>query len=207
MTISSLQPVQFPDGRFHATVASGKGCEDAEASEWTERETAYGWTYERADAAGLDIVDIPAPCPECGGIAFWFDLAGGAHCEACSPPKSSTKSLRERAAESHQLHSVTRTPDHQPSTVRVPSEIIADPIPICRDCQRRPVVSGQPGRPAGLCYECWTLEQARKAAVDRAAAVTVPTCRGKQARSSVTPTRGHQRGTCRSRRLVASAAT
>jgi len=63
MTISSLQPIQLPDGRFHAPVAFGKGCEDAEASEWTERETEYGWTYERADAAGLDIVDIPAPVP------------------------------------------------------------------------------------------------------------------------------------------------
>jgi len=38
----------------------------------------------------------------------------------------------------------------------VPSEILADPIPTCGDCGRpRSVVPGQPGRPAGLCFDCW----------------------------------------------------
>jgi hypothetical protein len=38
----------------------------------------------------------------------------------------------------------------------VPKEIIADPIPTCSDCGQVPVVPGQPGRPLGLCYSCWS---------------------------------------------------
>ncbi len=37
----------------------------------------------------------------------------------------------------------------------VPSDILADPIPICGDCGRESVVKGQPGRPDGLCFQCW----------------------------------------------------
>lgn len=41
----------------------------------------------------------------------------------------------------------------------VPAEIIADPRPICGDCGRVPVVPGQPGRQAGLCFGCWIRTQ------------------------------------------------
>ena len=40
----------------------------------------------------------------------------------------------------------------------VPAEIIADPIPACSDCGRVLVVPGQPGRLAGLCFDCWSKE-------------------------------------------------
>jgi len=37
----------------------------------------------------------------------------------------------------------------------VPLGILADPVTNCSDCGRR-VVGGQPGRPAGLCFSCWS---------------------------------------------------
>jgi hypothetical protein len=59
------------------TAGDGPQPQDIDAAEWTERETA--------DVAGCEIIDIPTPCPTCQGIVFWWDLAGGAYCEACSP--------------------------------------------------------------------------------------------------------------------------
>jgi len=44
----------------------------------------------------------------------------------------------------------------------VPSEILAAPVPTCNGCGRRAVVCGQPGRPLGLCFSCWTVQD-RKA--------------------------------------------
>jgi hypothetical protein len=53
-------------------------------------------------------------------------------------------------------------PDLQPRRVfpetwpaAVPSGILADPVTNCSDCRRR-VVGGQPGRPSGLCFRCWS---------------------------------------------------
>lgn len=40
----------------------------------------------------------------------------------------------------------------------VPADILADPVPICGDCGRAPVVKGQPGRPEGLCFDCWSIK-------------------------------------------------
>ncbi|MBL8825954.1 MAG: hypothetical protein JNM18_03150 [Planctomycetaceae bacterium] len=30
--------------------------------------------------------DPPDPCPTCGGLAFWWSLAGEHHCTQCDPP-------------------------------------------------------------------------------------------------------------------------
>jgi hypothetical protein len=42
----------------------------------------------------------------------------------------------------------------------VPADIVADPVPICGDCERESVVKGQPGRPEGLCFGCWMKRNA-----------------------------------------------
>ena len=51
-------------------------------------------TAERMDAAPVDpwwercaFDDLPCldPCPVCGGIAYWWDYLGVAHCERCHP--------------------------------------------------------------------------------------------------------------------------
>jgi len=55
------------------------------------------------DAAGLEIIDVPMPCPTCQGIVFWWDVAGGAHCERCSPRTRATR-LREHARRLRELH-------------------------------------------------------------------------------------------------------
>ncbi len=36
-----------------------------------------------ADWADEDMVPPPDPCPKCGGLATWWDMAGGAHCQRC----------------------------------------------------------------------------------------------------------------------------
>jgi hypothetical protein len=71
---------------------------DTDAGDWTERQTASGWIVERIDAAGLEIIDIPTPCPVCGGIVFWWDVADGQRCERCHP-RTTGERLRRRAAE------------------------------------------------------------------------------------------------------------
>ena len=44
----------------------------------------------------------------------------------------------------------------------VPDGILAAPVRLCADCGRRGVVPGQPGRPSGLCFECWICSQKGK---------------------------------------------
>jgi hypothetical protein len=73
-----------------------------------------------------------------------------------SPAAHSTGALGEQAPG-------TAPPAHQwklpPWPPVVPTEILADPRPICRDCRTAPVVPGQPGRPDGLCRSCWFSRQ------------------------------------------------
>ncbi|NLF70065.1 MAG: hypothetical protein GX575_13575 [Candidatus Anammoximicrobium sp.] len=75
---------------------------DIDAGEWTERETGDGWVLERADAAGLEIIDVE-PCPRCQGIERWQDLLGGWHCEHCEPRTRATW-LREHAQRLRERH-------------------------------------------------------------------------------------------------------
>jgi hypothetical protein len=39
----------------------------------------------------------PAPCLQCGGSMFWWDLAGGIHCMRCEPAVRSAK-IRKQAS-------------------------------------------------------------------------------------------------------------
>ena len=36
-----------------------------------------------------------------------------------------------------------------------PSEILADPVVLCRKCRKSRVLPGVPGKDEGLCHECW----------------------------------------------------
>lgn len=62
----------------------------------------------------LDIIDIPDPCPDCGGIEVWQDLAGGWHCERCKPRRQGDRlrrlapELRERAYRLRRLREWSR---------------------------------------------------------------------------------------------------
>lgn len=69
-----------------------------DAADWTERETADGWILERADAAGLEVIDMPPPCPTCNGSDFWQDAADGWHCSTCRPAPPTGERLRRRVA-------------------------------------------------------------------------------------------------------------
>jgi hypothetical protein len=208
MAITGSQVVQLPDGSVDAAGSPRDGYRDIGAADWTERETADGWTFERADMVGLETIDVPTPCPQCRGIVFWFDVFGGAHCEVCCPPRPRVEQQQHRAAQFPRLQPVARTREFESSAATVPQDIIADPIPICSDCQKRPVVRGQPGRPAGLCFDCWTLEQARMAMADHSEAVPTPMSLGKRLErggSRVRRPRGPQRRPRASRRAVVSA--
>lgn len=119
-----------------------------------------------ADAAGWEIIDPPDPCPVCNGLELWQDAAGGWHCLTCSPPRRSGELLARVAnirRRHHKLATATKpTPWRLPSWPPVvPAEILADPVPECRDCGQPRVIPGQPGRPVGLCYPCWLKESAR----------------------------------------------
>jgi hypothetical protein len=43
-----------------------------------------------------EIVAPPAPCLQCGGFMFWWDIAGGVHCMTCEPAVRSAR-VREQA--------------------------------------------------------------------------------------------------------------
>jgi hypothetical protein len=91
---------------------------DADAAEWTERETPDAWRIlERADMAGLEIVDLPAPCPDCGGIDVWQDVAGGWHCLLCDPP-TVTRRLRQDAARIRKRYAAARRLRNTPGRTR-----------------------------------------------------------------------------------------
>jgi len=136
------------------------------AAEWLERTAPNGrQVTERADAgAGWDdAIDPAPPCEKCGGILRWIDAAGGMHCPTCSPSRTADR-LRRLANQARARYRVDRQaiPSGDPRAPApwrlppwppvVPDEILADPIPDCRDCSRPRVISGQPGRPAGPCY-------------------------------------------------------
>ncbi len=70
--------------------------QDSDAAGWIERETADGWELVRADVADDEVIDLQ-PCPVCGGLEIWQDVAGGWHCPACSPPSPRSAVLRELA--------------------------------------------------------------------------------------------------------------
>jgi hypothetical protein len=71
-------------------------------SEFTTPDGRHGW--QREDVADERIIDIPTPCPTCKGIVFWWDVTGGRHCEACTPPNPSAADFRRRAAAARERH-------------------------------------------------------------------------------------------------------
>ena len=72
---------------------SGLWCCICERLAWQPTDTGG---LVRCDAASVQIIDIPTPCPTCQGIAFWWDAAGGSHCETCSPSKLAGATSRHR---------------------------------------------------------------------------------------------------------------
>ena len=40
--------------------------------------------------------DLPAPCPQCGGLTFWWPIVGDRRCAVCHPPTAGIRAL-ERA--------------------------------------------------------------------------------------------------------------
>jgi len=158
-------PETSPNGDKIETEGAARKYLDSDAGEWLDLTAPDGRRcLVRSDAADLQVIDLPAPCPVCGGIVFWWDAAGGAHCERCSPAPGRGRWLVQRAAEVRDRYPVVR--DRQPAApardgsrtrpATVPSGILADPIPTCSDCGRpRSVVPGQSGRLAELCFRCW----------------------------------------------------
>ena len=139
----------------------GLWCVDCERLAW---EVSGTGGLVRCDVAGLDTTFLPEPCPACGRLERWEDLAGGWHCERCEP-RTRAIQLRQRAAELRERYFVMGEVAVLPQTVTVavtrdsvvPSEIIADPVMVCRDCGHS-VVPGQPGRPSGRCFGCWSKQ-------------------------------------------------
>jgi len=43
-----------------------------------------------------DCLDLPDPCPDCGGVVFWWDPSRDRRCLRCQPPTAAIR-LLERA--------------------------------------------------------------------------------------------------------------
>jgi len=43
-------------------------------------------------------IDLPDPCPSCGGLLFWWNCLGERFCLNCRPPHPRAAQLRELAA-------------------------------------------------------------------------------------------------------------
>jgi hypothetical protein len=73
--------------------------EDHDDVEWIDLQSQGDMAVVvRSDASDLEIIDLPPPCPECGGIAFWWDVLGNGHCERCKPRTEGDR-LRKLAQE------------------------------------------------------------------------------------------------------------
>jgi hypothetical protein len=148
------------------------------ALEWLESHANGRRTWTRADVAGLQVIDWPEPCEVCGAFDRWQDLRGGWHCQRCEPNKTGPRLRRlahqlrwqygisapnpaapDPAAPDLQAGSGSRTIG-KPWPPEIPDTIAADPCPACSDCGR-PVIPGQPGRPAGLCFDCLNKQKGR----------------------------------------------
>lgn len=151
------QPAGNSPSELQPHGADGSHDDDGNADEWQEYIDADGRRrLVRSDVADCEVVDLQ-PCPVCGGLQHWQDLLDQWHCEHCEP----------RTAGPRQRYAVPDA-DVQPAALPgwilpswpsvVPAEIVAAPIPTCNDCGRRTVIPGQPGRRAGLCFECWSKQ-------------------------------------------------
>lgn len=110
---------------------------------------------ERTNGPALEMADIPDPCSSCGGIEQWRDLRGGWHCVKCDPCTAGPR-LRALAARWFRRYAISPTPAaRRPQPPVVPDAIVAEVVPTCSDCGRPEVIPGQPGRRAGLCFDCW----------------------------------------------------
>jgi hypothetical protein len=151
---------------------------EGDAGDWLERIDGDGRrTWQRADFDGLEVIDFPEPCAVCGGVDRWQDLVGGWHCAKCEPRTTGPR-LRELARRLRTRYGMTE-PDqdaaadahgqdiHAPersapggSGPAVPDAILRDSPTRCGDCGRE-VIPGQPGRAAGLCFDCWAKQKGR----------------------------------------------
>jgi len=84
--------------------------DSGDAGEWLDLPDADGRRcLVRSELAGLEIIDAK-PCPVCGGLERWQDLADGWHCERCSPALGLGQQLRERAAQLRERTTAAQAP-------------------------------------------------------------------------------------------------
>jgi hypothetical protein len=101
--------------------------QDSDAADWIKYTTANGRQgWQRSDLDGCEIIDPPAPCPDCGGIVFWWDVAGGQHCERCQPPRHGPR-LRELAQRLRERHAAENRPHGLPQDARNGATMTCDP--------------------------------------------------------------------------------
>lgn len=142
--------------------------------DWTEISGGDRLLVVDTEAAG-DEIAAPDPCPGCGGIERWQDVTGDLYCPECKPPRAGAR-LRERAERIRRRHPrgandgenshphVEKYPcysqvgDIRPETA-TPESTTAEPRLMCNRCGRVSVVRGQPGRPEGLCFRCWSTRR------------------------------------------------
>ena len=73
-------------------------------ADWVLRPDAsgrLGWEApgltEAARPVSFDALpDLPDPCPQCGGLTFWWPIVGDRRCAVCHPPTAGIRAL-ERA--------------------------------------------------------------------------------------------------------------
>jgi len=71
--------------------------DDDRFEEWVELRRPDGglsWIHPQHADADLEVIDLPAACPECGRLEMWQTLAGNWRCERCDPPTKSWELMR-----------------------------------------------------------------------------------------------------------------
>lgn len=81
---------------------------DDRLADWVEIHAEGRVSLVHPDHVDDLIVDLPEPCPNCGGIVVWWDLLGGTHCEQCEP-RTVAQRLRERAEQLRERYSVSES--------------------------------------------------------------------------------------------------
>lgn len=85
--------------------------DDGRYDDWLEiRHDDGAVSLVHPDHLDDEVIDSSAPCAVCGGIAFWWDLTRGQHCERCQP-RTTAERLRELAQRLRERYSTCEPPE------------------------------------------------------------------------------------------------
>lgn len=113
-SIGEAMPI--PRGHSFRTSCCDPG-DDGRYADWLEIRNDDGTvSFVHPDHVDDEIIDIPAPCPTCQGIVFWWDVTGCQHCERCQPRTTAVR-LRKFAQRLRERYSTSEPQENDQSSV------------------------------------------------------------------------------------------